>query len=201
MSSPEKVAVPETAASPESRDLQPPRAPRSAIVAWSERVTEFVGKAAGFIAPVCLVLMLIVISVHIFARNLLSISVPGSVPIAEMFLAICLFVGIAYAQYRFGHIAVEFTEILLPATVVRYLTATLYVIAGAGFLMLAYFTWGDAVTMAIQGEISSSGGLEFPRAPARFSVSVGFVLNSVVLLSQATGMFAGSTKKQDPFGI
>lgn len=141
-----------------------------------ESVVRVVVNAAGLLAAVAVVLVMLSTVVDVARRQTVGGSVPGLVEIAESLLVAMVFLGLASRELRGGHVRVELLlQRLAPATQ-GALTAfgyVLVVLPVTGWMI--WMTTNRAIESFQSGE-RRFGLLQIPLWPARWVISIGLVL-------------------------
>ncbi len=132
------------------------------------------------IAMVVIVVMMLFTTTDVILRYFFNRPIRGSMELTQLMLLLAVFLGIAYIQYRKGHISVSVLTDRFPRKVQDILSIVAYVFSLGiiGFMTWAAFDhlkyiWDIARTTLI---------LKVPVAPFQFALFFGYLMLFLVLL-------------------
>lgn len=144
----------------------------------------------GALASVATILIMIVVTIDVFSRNLGGKSIPGLLEMSESALVATVFLGLAYTGVTNGHVSVDLVTAKLPVSVSRTLTGVVWLI---GSLMVTWFVYAcylRALSSTQMGEVTR-GLMEWPVWPARWLLVIGYLAFLLVALINTYLSFRG----------
>lgn len=155
-------------------------------LSWLDRAHIALGSVSGGL----IIAMIVLVAVDVAIRKLFAVTVPGASEMNVLLLVALVYLGLAGAQARGAHFAVDVVVDRLPAPLRRAVSAltTLASLAFAG--TLTWFTSGKAVDSYLAGE-ASFGVVAFPIWPSRAAITLGLGLLTLQLAVQLLRILAG----------
>lgn len=135
----------------------------------------------GALASLTTIVIMVVVTIDVIARNLGGSSVPGLLEMSESALVATVFLGIAYTGATNGHVAVDLVTEKLHPTVARKLAGVVWLVSSA---MVAWFLYSSvlrAVDSTAMGEVSR-GLIEWHIWPSRWFLVIGYAAFLIVAL-------------------
>lgn len=153
---------------------------------WLDRAHIALGSVSGAL----IIAMIGLVAVDVVIRKLFAVTIPGASEVNVLLLVALVYLGLAGAQARGAHFAVDVVVARLPAPARRAVSAltTLASLAFAG--TLTWFTYGKAMDSYLSGE-ASFGVVAFPIWPSRAAITLGFALLTLQLAVQLLRLVAG----------
>jgi C4-dicarboxylate transporter DctM subunit len=150
----------------------PPDAPSDPLwIRIIDRATLILSVVAGVVVAV--------LGLHVIvdasSRTLFNSPLPGTIDlVANWWMVIVVFLGLAFTQMRNEHIRVTLLSDALSPKARRIVTVSMLLIGAATFLGMAYYSVLEAIYATQSGELAA-GALGVPVWPLRWVVVVGFV--------------------------
>ena len=130
-----------------------------------------------------IVAMMLLTTIDVVLRWLLSSPIPGTFELMEFMMAGAVFLGLAYVERINGHISIDFlAKRFSPAThrIIRIISSLLALVV---FGVITWKTGENAYTAWRIGDYSL-GAIQLPTWPARSAVPLGTGMLCVRLLAQ-----------------
>lgn len=144
------------------------------MISRLERIAWPLSKAVAALGSVCLMLMMTITTIDVLGRNILGMSIQGTLEIVSMCLVMTLFGGLAYAALQDCHIQVDIlTEKFSPA-VQRSLSVVIHALYLAVVVVLAWQCLEQAEFLFKRN--TNTGIVAIPLWPFMFMVGVSLVL-------------------------
>lgn len=143
----------------------------SLLDALSRRVSG----VTAIIASLCTFALAIVITTDVVSRMVTSRSLPGLVEVSETLLVMLIFLGMAFASYTGGQIAVDLVTGALPKRVAAWMRSIGDAITLAILVWLVSATYTRALDSFLGGEYKF-GLVHWPLWPARTSIVIGLLI-------------------------
>lgn len=158
---------------------------------FCDRAIQWLGTAALAVAAVFIGLLAIVGTADSIGTQLLATPVPSALEFSEASLVVVVFMGLAFAQRRRGHVTVDIlTGRLRPGWVRTGLTALALLAAIAFFAILAWRGY-IAATESIAIDERSLGLTRFPIWPGKIALCIGCVIALLESLRQFVHLCRG----------
>lgn len=161
-----------------------------------DKITAALSWRISQIAQAALVLVMIIIVVNIIMRRF-WVPLPGTVELVEILGAVILGLGLAYCQYKKGHIFVSILVKKFPLRVQALVDAFTSLLA---LIFSSFLSWQlikYAARMTERGY--ATGHLDIPIGPFIYIVGIGCIMLAIVLLrdfiKSAAAAAKGSGKK------
>jgi TRAP-type C4-dicarboxylate transport system permease small subunit len=168
----------------------------AAMLKLVDRLTEINARAMLGLSIVCLLLAMILVSADAITRKF-GYTLPGGVPITELFIGGLVFGGIVYAQTTGAHLYVGLLDGLLP----RWgLIATDYFGLLMGFVATALIAWygfAQAYDSWLVHEVEE-GKINVPYWPSRLVLGLGSLLLCVQFVLDAMRLHLSGEKYRVP---
>jgi len=156
----------------------------------------WLGTASLAVAAVFIGLLAIIGTADSLGTQLLAIPVPSALEMSQAGLVVVVFMGLAYAQRRRGHVTVDiFTQKLRGGAHVAF-TALALLAAIAFFGFLAWRT-GVAALESYQVDERSWGLTRFPIWPSKIALTFGCVVALLESLRQFVHLCRGNPDAYD----
>jgi TRAP-type C4-dicarboxylate transport system permease small subunit len=95
-------------------------------------------KGLSWISAGVLILAILLVVANVLGRSVLKRPVPGAIELIEMLAVVVVFFGVAYTEFRRGHVQVELLTTLLPGGVQRILASIMSFLAAIYFAIMAW---------------------------------------------------------------
>ncbi len=158
-----------------------------------QRMTLNLGILSGFGTLVIMVLIV----VDVAGRTLFNTPIPGSNEFSELLLIAMIFLGLAAAQQRREHFAIELAIQYLPPSAKRWVTLGGWLVSLAVVGLLAWLSARQAWTSMLRNE-ASYGTIAFPIWPARAVLALGLGLLSLQLVIDIVRALRPTPAAADP---
>jgi TRAP-type C4-dicarboxylate transport system permease small subunit len=140
-------------------------------------------EALSWLSSAVLFAMMLLTSVDVFMRYVVSRPVPGAFEVSELFMALLIFTALPLVSLRDEHITVEFAGKLIPARVLPYVDAVVhlciaFLLAAAGWLV-----WLRALRMQQYGDATTI--LSIPVWPLVYGMAALLVVTGAVHVAKA----------------
>ncbi|MFH0913802.1 MAG: TRAP transporter small permease [Chloroflexota bacterium] len=155
--------------------------PLTRMDAWVGKVETWL-TYAGMVVLVGLMLM---VTVEMTGRYLFNKPMLGYIDSMEMMMAVLVFLGISFTQWKGGHIRMELLMDKLQKKGGRpfHAVESLHLlIALIGFSLIAFYTYQNVVNAFTVGDVTA--GALIPTWPARMGVLIGSILLCIRLVIQ-----------------
>lgn len=129
----------------------------------------------AIIASLCTFALAIAITTDVVSRMVSGRSLPGLVEVSETLLVMLVFLGMAFASYTGGQIAVDLVTGSLPRRASAWVRAIGDVITLAILVWLVSATYTRAIDSFLGGEFKF-GLVQWPLWPARTAIVLGLVI-------------------------
>lgn len=146
----------------------------SAFVAI-DRVAGYLSAAAGAVAGVAFVAVMLLTLSDVAARSFSGSGVTGTIEYSELLLGIGVFLGLAVAQRNGSQVATSVVSDRLPAIVANRLMATGLLVATLFLVLAAYATIDQAISSVSSSEVRI-GLIHVKLWPARIALAIGMLL-------------------------
>lgn len=135
------------------------------------------------ISGLAIAVMMVHIVLDVVLRNVFNYPLPGTITIVSYYyMAIAVFMPLAFAEQKSAHISVEVITELMPAGVQRHLAGWMLLFSAVIFALMTVRSWEEAVgkygikASVVQGEDS------LPIWPTYFFLPVGCLLMFLVVV-------------------
>jgi TRAP-type C4-dicarboxylate transport system permease small subunit len=136
---------------------------------------------AGAVVSTAAIAALVVITVvDVAGRYLFNRPLLGAVEVSEFLLVVLAFAGLAYAERRNAHIAVDFFTERLPAGLRRVLDAFATLVGIAFWTVVGWRAWAHALRVRAAQEVSLSW--QIPIYPFYLAIALGSAMLVLLLL-------------------
>lgn len=161
-----------------------------------DSLIRWLGTACLAIAAVAIALLAVVGTADSLGTQLFALPVPSALEISQAALAVVVFMGLAYAQRRRGHVMVDILFNRFTGRVKVFFTALALLAAIAFFAFLAWRT-GIAAIESYEVDERSWGLTRFPIWPSKIAVAVGCVVALLESIRQFIHLLAGNPDAYD----
>lgn len=145
------------------------------IIRFSDRIS----MSLGLIGGVGVALMLLHIIADVMSRNVLNYALPATIEIVSRYYMVAVaFLPLAWIELRNEMISVEVGQSLLRGKVLMANNALIAVVCAFTYALLAYSSWGIAVTQYANSAFVVSLSTKLAVWPTYFLPPVGFCLAS-----------------------
>lgn len=152
-----------------------------------------VAKVMAILSALATVTLMVALTGEVATRFAAGRSLPGMVELSETCLVVIVFFGFAYVALQKAHIRMTLVADRAPGRLFRAMRLTATLLSVAFLAWLAYATGERAIASFQSGEYKF-GLLQWPIWPARWAITVGLaiatVVTAIVLLREA-GVLAG----------
>lgn len=159
-----------------------------------EKITAALSWRISQIAQAALVLVMIIIVANIIMRRYWT-PIPGTVELVEILGAVILGLGVAYCQYRKGHIFVSILVKKFPLRLQALTDAFTSLLALIFSSLLSWQLIKYAGRMMERGY--ATGHLDIPIGPFIYIVGIGCIILAVVLFRDFVKASAVAVKGSD----
>jgi TRAP-type C4-dicarboxylate transport system permease small subunit len=148
------------------------------------KILDYIDQAAVVVAVVAILAMMLLVTVSVIGRYILSLPIPGDLVMSEFLMVFVAFLPLSAVQASREHVFVTiFTDWMKNNT--KVLLEEIGVVIGLIiFTILALATFTDFWHAWTFGTYTE-GEIEFPEAPPRFVVFLGLALFALRLLTDA----------------
>ena len=150
---------------------------RNAIIkstTFLEKILEPIVKGMSGISAILLFLMPIPVMIDVVLRVVSSKSFPGVIEIEEYLLAIMIFFGVAFVQWKGEHVKIDFLTSRFPQWVSDLLDVCIYCVSTIMFTLISLYLYHDGAKKIAGNEISFS--LDLPIGPFRYIAAFGIAI-------------------------
>jgi TRAP-type C4-dicarboxylate transport system permease small subunit len=161
------------------------------LLQFLDAAIRWLGNAALALAAVFIGALAVIGTADSLGTQLLALPVPSSLEMSQAGLAVVVFMGLAYAQRRRGHVTVDIFSGRATGGLHVFFTALALVAAVAFFGFLAWRT-GIAAWESYLGDERSWGLTRFPIWPSKIAVAFGCVIALLESLRQFVHLLAGN---------
>jgi TRAP-type C4-dicarboxylate transport system permease small subunit len=162
-----------------------------------DSLIQWLGTACLAIAAVAIGALAVIGTADSLGTQLLALPVASALEISQACLAVVVFMGLAFAQRRRGHVTVDILFNRFSGGMKVVLTALALLAAVAFFAFLAWRT-GIAALESYQVDERSWGLTRFPIWPSKIAVALGCVVALLESLRQFVHLLAGNPDAYDP---
>jgi TRAP-type C4-dicarboxylate transport system permease small subunit len=162
-----------------------------ATIRFLDTAIQWLGNIALALAAIFIGALAIIGTADSLGTQLLLLPVPSSLEMSQAALAVVVFMGLAYAQRRRGHVAVDIFTGRATGALHVFFTALMLIAAISFFGFLAWRT-GIAAWESYAGDERSWGLTRFPIWPSKIAVAVGCVFALLESLRQFAHLLAGN---------
>jgi tripartite ATP-independent transporter DctM subunit len=151
----------------------------SSITTKLEKYISLASRSANHISLVFLLLMPLPVFIDVIARLTFKGSIPGAIEIEGFILLIIVFLGIAFVQFKEGHIRIGFIASRFPKWVQNLLDCFHYLVCALFFSMMSYQLFRQGFTKMVDHVITYE--LELPVWIFWFVGAIGVMLLAIVV--------------------
>ena len=153
------------------------------VATWLDHALGWVSRVAAVLGAVVLVIISLMVSVSVMARNLFGIGLFDAVTPGRMAVTLAVFLGIAWALRRGDHVSVDLVVERLPYRWRHIVGAVAMSIALMAMCLLIWQTAAYALS-ALQMDEKIVGDIEWPAFPFQAVIPAGLTLFALELLRQ-----------------
>ena len=153
------------------------------VAARLDRALGWVSRVAAVLGAVVLVVISLMVSVSVMARNLFGIGLFDAVTPGRMAVTLAVFLGIAWALRRGDHVSVGLVVERLPYRWRHIVGAVAMSVALIAMCLLIWQTAAYALS-ALRMDEKIVGDIEWPAFPFQAVIPAGLTLFSLELLRQ-----------------
>lgn len=157
----------------------------------------WLGTASLAVAAVFIGLLAIVGTADSLGTQLFALPVPSALEISQAGLAVVVFMGLAFAQRRRGHVMVDILFNRFTGGLKVFFTALALLAAMAFFAFLAWRT-GIAAFESFEVDERSWGLTRFPIWPSKIAVAFGCIVALLESVRQFLHLLAGNPDAYEP---
>ena len=134
---------------------------------------------------VCLLAMVVLTTLDVFLRFIFNRSIPGTLPLCEMFLIVVVYLGLPFAELRGSHVRVEVLFAWLSSVQQKRMVIFDQVISIGVLILLTYASISNSIMKYIKGEVKWMGTKQFPMWPPRLFLAIGVTAFLIILIIEA----------------
>ena len=168
----------------------------TAFLRFLDAAVRWLGAAALAVAAVFIGLLAIVGAADSLGTRLFSLPVPSALEMSQAGLAVVVFMGLAHAQHRRGHVAVDIVFNRFTGRAKSVFTGLALAAAICFFAVLAWRTGIGAMESAAIDE-RSWGLTRFPVWPSKIAVCAGCAIAMLESIRQFLHLLAGNPDAYD----
>lgn len=147
-----------------------------------KRILDRISDAAGLIAGIGVVMLMIHVNAEVVSR-LLNYPLVGTIIfVCNYYMAFLVCLPLAFVERINGHITVEILTQTFPDSVQRHLYSLTYLLSAAVAFIVAWASWIEAVSKYKLGTFVMENDVPIPIWHGYFGVPLGYGLLSLVLL-------------------
>ncbi len=162
-----------------------------------DALIRWLGTACLAVAAVAIGLLAIIGTADSLGTQLFALPVPSALEISQAGLAVVVFMGLAFAQRRRGHVTVDILFNRFTGLAKTIFTALALFAAIAFFAFLAWRT-GISALESYQVDERSWGLTRFPIWPSKIAVAFGCVVALLESILQFLHLLAGNPDAYEP---
>jgi len=163
-------------------------------VATIKRLIDRLSSVLLVLGGIAMAVMMVNVAVDIVTRNLLRITVPGTLELVSYYYMVAVvFLPLAFVQRSRGHVMIELFTLWLPRRVNAFIDAIVYLLGAIGLGLFTYAAFGKAIYMTGVNEMQF-GVIDVVVWPGRWFVPIGCGAMVLQLLLQATAEFVYAIK-------
>lgn len=166
------------------------------LLRFLDTLIRWLGDVCLAIAAVAIGMLAIIGTADNLGTQLFALPVPSALELSQAGLAIVVFMGLAYAQRRRGHVTVDILSNRFRGKTKVFFTGLALFAAIAFFAFLAWRT-GIAALESYEVDERSWGLTRFPIWPSKIAVSLGCVIALLESLRQFAHLLAGNPDAYD----
>lgn len=146
------------------------------------RVLSWLNTTLTTLGGLAIALMMIHVTLDVALRYIFNAPLPGTITVvAYYYMIIAAFLPLAFAEQKNAHISVEVFTDLLPDRGQYHLAAWILPLSALIFGILAWRTWGEAVSKHNITASVVQGNTSIPVWPTYYVLPIGFGLLTLVL--------------------
>ncbi len=168
----------------------------TALLRFLDRSVRWLGTAALAVAAAFIGLLAIVGTADSFGTQIFSLPVPSALEMSQAGLAVVVFMGLAYAQRRRGHVTVD---ILFNRFTGRIKAAFTGLALAAAIFFFGFLAWrtGIGAFESVAIDERSWGLTRFPIWPSKIAVCAGCSIAMLESLRQFLHLLVGNPDAYD----
>lgn len=156
----------------------------SRFVQISRRVVDGIANVFMIVATIATFTVIGMVTYDVIARTLTGRGVPGVVEYGEILMVVLVFLGLAHAQKRESHVAVEVVIEYLTPRAQKVLNTTVLFLISLLLLWMAWESFPAALNSYMTGEVRF-GLAAVELWPARLAIAVGLLAMGLQALIRA----------------
>jgi TRAP-type C4-dicarboxylate transport system permease small subunit len=163
------------------------------MVSLTTKVIDRLTSALAAIAGVAVTLMMVHITISVITRSGFDHALTGIITIVSnyyMVVVVCL--PLALVERKDAHISVDVLTNHLPRRTRARLFGWTFLLSALVFGLVAYASWGEAVTKYRLGLVSVENDIAIPTWIGYFAVPLGYGMGTVYALLQFVRFLAGT---------
>lgn len=165
------------------------------ILAFLDTGIQWLCRAALALASAFIAILAVVGTADIIGTSVLGKPLPSALEVSEVALVIVVFTGLAAAQMKSAHIAVDIVSGHFRGWLMRLSQASARLAAIAFFGTIAWFGGQEALHSLAINEYAS-GGTPIPIYPGKFLLAFGCAVATLEAARQLVHVLAGHTVTQ-----
>lgn len=151
------------------------------------RLADSPTRVLAALASGCIAVLMLLTVVDVIRRNLTGRALPGTVEYSELLMVALVFLGLATAQRRKDHVAVNIVTSRLPPRTSRIIQLVGYSVVLLFIVWMAWETAAEAVKSLVRGEVRI--GLQSVVVwPARVAIPLGLTALTLQLLADVVDL-------------
>ena len=167
------------------------------LLRFLDTLIRWLGNACLAIAAVAIGLLAIIGTADSLGTQLFALPVPSALELSQAGLAVVVFMGLAFAQRRRGHVMVDILFNRFTGNVKVFFTGLALLAAVTFFAFLAWRT-GIAALESYEVDERSWGLTRFPIWPSKIAVAFGCIVALLESLRQFAHLLAGNPDAYEP---
>lgn len=150
------------------------------------RLADRTAQALALVGAIGLLLMMLHVGADVAARNLAGRPLPATNEIvSRYYMVLIAFLPLAWVERRRGMVSVEVVDAMLGPLIKRISDILVALLATVIYAVMAYTTWGTAVSNYETGSSVIVLNLLLPVWPTYFLPPAGFVLAALITVLRA----------------
>jgi TRAP-type C4-dicarboxylate transport system permease small subunit len=135
------------------------------------------------ICAAAIVLMMLQVTLDVAGKNLFNMPVPATLAfVSNYYMVLVSFLPLAVSEVRRSHISVEVVTDRMPIRARHHVIGWTYLFSAATFALLAYVTFGEAVTKQQVAAFMIERDTRVPIWLGYYALPLGFGLMSLTVL-------------------
>jgi TRAP-type C4-dicarboxylate transport system permease small subunit len=158
-----------------------------------EKYSHSISRIVNIVGAIVLAVMMFIVAADVTLRYILNAPIKGSVELVEAAMVISTFFAVAYTASKKGHVAIDLVITRLPRKAVTVIDIVIYLISISFFSLMIWRNLIRANAALVEHQVTTV--LSIPLYPLMFIIAFGFILLTLVLLSDLLTLIAKAVKK------